>query len=172
MTSKGIFNLARAMDFETVALDRLQQEESAHVELPDSHWRKGLYFPKIFLETESIVQTCCLKTHRRGGHFTLSLKNSVGMVAKQSPADGYNLMNEMHGSANQRLMIAEINLLYRPDLIVLDGIESLETCGCPGGRRWDRKPSGDPRRQRTSPLSVGRRNHVLCRFKAQIRRST
>jgi len=43
----------------------------------------GLDDNKTFLEAEKVVQTCCLKTHRFGGHFTLSLKNSVGLVAKK-----------------------------------------------------------------------------------------
>jgi len=57
---------------------------------------------------DTLVQTCCLKTHRFGGHFTLSLKNSVGLAAKRVPEDSYNYMSELHGSPHQRRMIAEI----------------------------------------------------------------
>ena len=49
-----------------------------------------------------VVQTCCLKTHRYGGHFTLSLKNSVGLVAKRVPGDAYDFMRELHNSPHQR----------------------------------------------------------------------
>ena len=69
-----------------------------------------------------MVQTCYLKTHRFGGHFTLSLKNSVGFAAKTVPGNSYNFMRELHSSPHQRHMIAEINTAYKPDLVLLDGI--------------------------------------------------
>jgi len=80
------------------------------------------------------VQTCCLKTHRYGGHFTLSLKNSVGLAAKRVPGDAYDYMRELHSSPDQRLMIAEINAAYRPDLVVLDGVEAFVTGGPDTGK--------------------------------------
>ena len=134
MQQKGIFDTAEEMGFETVVLDELPKDEWKHFEMKDTHWKKGLYFPKMFAEAESIVQTCCLKTHRFGGHFTLSLKNSVGMVAKFSPVDNYNFMDELHSSKDQRLMIAEINLLYEPDLIVLDGVKAFVDSGPEAGK--------------------------------------
>ena len=33
-------------------------------------------------------------------------------------------MRQLHGSDNQRRMIAEINTAYRPALVVLDGLEA------------------------------------------------
>lgn len=134
MQQKGIFDMAEEMGFEPIVLDELPKEGWKHFEMKDTHWRRGLFFPKLFLEAESIVQTCCLKTHRFGGHFTLSLKNSVGMVAKFSPIDNYNFMNELHSSPHMRLMIAEINLLYEPDLIVLDGMKAFVTGGPEAGK--------------------------------------
>ena len=134
MQQKGIFDMAEEMGFEAVVLDELPKDEWKHFEMKDTHWKKGLYFPKMFAEAESIIQTCCLKTHRFGGHFTLSLKNSVGMVAKFSPVDNYNFMDELHSSKDQRLMIAEINLLYQPDLIVLDGMKAFVDSGPEAGK--------------------------------------
>src|SRR5262249_58059891 len=102
--------------------------------LPGSHWQRGVLFPRLLEEAEAIVSTCCLKTHRFGGHVTLSLKNSVGAVAKFGP-DGYNYMRELHGSAAQRQMIAEINLLYRPAVVLLDGLEAFVDGGPEAGRK-------------------------------------
>ena len=85
------------------------------------------------LEAEALVQTCNLKTHRYGGHFTLSLKNSVGMVADRH--GGYNFMTELHSSSHQRRMIAEINTAYTPALIVMDGIEAFISGGPDAGER-------------------------------------
>ena len=55
------------------------------------------------------------------------------MVAKYSPRDSYNYMGELHGSADQRRMIAEINQLYRPAMIVMDGLEAFTDGGLTGG---------------------------------------
>jgi len=46
----------------------------------------------------------------------MSLKNSVGLIAKQLPKSLYNYMAGLHSSPFQRLMIAEINGFY----IVMD----------------------------------------------------
>jgi uncharacterized protein (DUF362 family) len=81
-----------------------------------------------------VVQTCCLKTHRFGGHFTLSLKNSVGCIAKRVPGINYDFMGELHSSPYQRRMIAEINKFYRTDLVVLDAAEGFATGGPDKGK--------------------------------------
>jgi uncharacterized protein (DUF362 family) len=124
MLRKGIFRLAEELDFDTVVLDELDAGGWERIQVPGSHWRKGFAVARPALDADGIVQTCCLKTHRYGGHFTLSLKNSVGLVAKQVPGDGYNYMGELHSSPHQRLMVAEINAAYQPDLVLLDGVEA------------------------------------------------
>jgi uncharacterized protein (DUF362 family) len=87
----------------------------------------------VFEHADIIISTCCLKTHRFGGHFTMSLKNSVGMVARQDP-DGRDYMRELHGSPLQRTLIAELSTLYRPAMVVLDGIEAFVDGGPETGR--------------------------------------
>jgi uncharacterized protein (DUF362 family) len=124
MQEAGIFELAQELGFEVQVLDELGPEGWRMVYPPESHWRDGFPIAKMAQETPYIVQTCCLKTHRYGGHFTLSLKNSVGLVAKYVPGQAHNYMQELHGSPYQRLMIAEMNTAYTPDLILLDGIEA------------------------------------------------
>ncbi|MRS02729.1 DUF362 domain-containing protein, partial [bacterium] len=89
----------------------------------------GFHFARPALEADAVVQTCCLKTHRYGGHFTLSLKNSVGMVAKRHPQINHDFMQELHSSPHQRRMIAEINSAYSPALIVMDGVEAFISGG-------------------------------------------
>jgi len=87
----GVLELASKLDFEVVVLDEIDKEEWVKIDRDGNHWLKGFYLPKLFLNSSGIIQTCCLKTHRFGGHFTLSLKNSVGMVAKRLPGGIYNL---------------------------------------------------------------------------------
>ena len=131
----GVFGLADELGFETIVFDELQAEDWVMIQPPGSHWENGFPFARPCLEAEALVQTCCLKTHRFGGHFTMSLKNSVGMVAKKLPRDDHDFMQELHFSSNQRRMIAEINAAYAPALIVLDGIEAFISGGPDKGER-------------------------------------
>ncbi len=125
----GVFDLAEELGFDPLVLDELDADGWQHFAPPGSHWQRGFALPKPMLEADVVVQACCLKTHRFGGHFTLSLKNSVGLAAKSVPGEGYNYMGELHSSPDQRRMIAEINAAYAPSLIVLDGVEALRSGG-------------------------------------------
>lgn len=131
MEKKGIFKLADKLNFNILILDEMGPEGWIKFIPETSHWKNGFHFPKIYVEAESIVQTCCLKTHAYGGHFTLSLKNSVGLV----PRENYPYMSELHSSPHQRKMIAEINTAYIPDLVVLDGVEAFVDGGPARGKR-------------------------------------
>lgn len=135
MEEKGVFTLGRTMGFETVVLNELPASRWTHHESKDWHWQRGIDIPTLFHEAGAIVQTCCLKTHQFGGHFTLSLKNSVGIVAREAPKSGYGYMRELHSSSSQRRMIAEINQAYTPALIVLDGMEAFVDGGPHAGTR-------------------------------------
>jgi len=135
MRRKGIFEMARELNFETVVLDELGADGWVAKQVPGGHWKRGFALPAPALSADGIVQTCCLKTHRFGGHFTLSLKNSVGLAAKVVPGERYDYMSELHGSPHQRLMIAEINAAYRPELVLLDAIEGFADGGPDSGRR-------------------------------------
>ena len=131
MEKKGIFKLAQELGFDILNLEDMGPEGWSKIKPGESHWDQGFHFPRVYLEAESIVQTCCLKTHGYGGHFTLSLKNSVGLV----PLVGYPYMRELHSSPYQRQMIAEINTAYSTDLIVLDGVEVFVDGGPARGTR-------------------------------------
>jgi uncharacterized protein (DUF362 family) len=135
MQAIGVFELAQEYGFSTVVFDDLGAGDWVLVQPPGAHWRRGFPMARACLEAEAVVQTCCLKTHRYGGHFTMSLKNSVGMVAKRSMDDGYDFMDELHSSPHQRRMIAEINSAYTPKLIVMDGVEAFISGGPDQGER-------------------------------------
>jgi len=137
MKQKDVFGMADELGFETVVFDELDASGWEMIQVPGSHWQKGFAVARPVLEADGVVQTCCLKTHRYGGHFTMSLKNSVGLVAKWVPGDSYNYMSELHGSPHQRRMIAEVNAAYQPDLIVLDGVEAFVDGGPAQGKQVD-----------------------------------
>jgi uncharacterized protein (DUF362 family) len=112
---KGIDILAKDLGFNVVDLTRVLKDEYVLKNPKGNHWKDGFLFAKIYDQAECIIETCCLKTHMYGGHFTMSLKNAVGIVNKKN-------MTELHSSKYQREMIAEINSVYNPDLIVMDGV--------------------------------------------------
>jgi uncharacterized protein (DUF362 family) len=129
MEQVGAFGLADELGFEAIVFDELGADGWQHFNPQGSHWERGFALPKPMLEADVFVQTCCLKTHRFGGHFTLSLKNNVGLAAKTVPGEGYNYMGELHSSPHQRRMIAEINAVFPQTLIVLDGVEAFRSGG-------------------------------------------
>jgi len=135
MRTKDIPAIARERKAATLVFDDLKEEDWKLFNFENSLWKNGFAVPKAVLASDAIVQTCCLKTHRFGGHFTLSLKNSVGLAAKRVPGNSYNFMSELHSSPNQRRMIAEINASYKPSLVVLDGVEAFTDGGPDKGNK-------------------------------------
>jgi uncharacterized protein (DUF362 family) len=136
MEKKGIFELAKETGIEILNLEEMGPEGWMRFVPKDSHWKNGFLFPRAYADAESIVETCCLKTHQFGGHFTLSLKLAVGMVPGGLRKEGGQpFMGELHGSPHQRKLIAEINTAFRPDLIVLDGVEAFVDGGPHKGTR-------------------------------------
>jgi len=127
---KGAFDLSAKMGFECLILDEMPKDRYVKVDPPGSHWRKGFYFAKPVLEADAVIGLCCLKTHQYGGHFTMSLKLTTGMVHRSN-------MTELHTSViNQRNMIAEMNYAYSPALAVMDGVEAFYTGGPITGSKW------------------------------------
>lgn len=133
MQTKGVFQLADRYGLKAIVLDELDREGWQYFPAEGTHWSNGFAFARPALDAGAIVNTCCLKTHRFGGHFTLSLKNTVGLVAKYVPGDSHNYMSELHSSQHQRLMIAEANKAYNPALVLLDGVEAFINGGPEAG---------------------------------------
>lgn len=145
----GAENVASEVEFDVVVMDALGPDGYVHKIPACTHWKQGILVERHFMEADKVVQTCCLKTHQYGGHFTLSLKNAVGAIAKFDPETGYNYMTELHRSPLQRTLIAEISQVFRNDLIIMDGLKAFVT--------------GGPHRGRKSPRRHRRRHRPGCR---------
>jgi uncharacterized protein (DUF362 family) len=117
MEDKGIFDLGRDLKFDVLNFESLKDEDWVLINPPGSHWGDGFYMARPLVESEYTVTTGCLKTHQFGGHYTMSMKLSVGAVHRK------HMMPQLHGSPHMRKMIAEINLAYQPQLILMDGVE-------------------------------------------------
>lgn len=127
----GVNRIAAELDVEVVNFDHLPPEELVRIDPPNSHWKNGFTVPRMLKEAECVVATPCLKTHQYGGVFTMALKLAVGIV----PKAGNRYMQELHGSKHMGKMIAEINLGYDPDLIVIDAMEAFVEEGPMTGKR-------------------------------------
>jgi uncharacterized protein (DUF362 family) len=117
MESKGIFDLANDMGFGVTNYDEIPDGDWVHFQPTGTHWPEGFHLPRQVVDGEYLVSTCCLKTHGFGGVFTMSLKLSVGLTPKP-------IRRGMHRSPDMRRMIAELNQPFKPQLIVMDGVET------------------------------------------------
>ena len=133
MEQKDVLALMKNLDVRVIDFDQLDDKDWVEVKPKDSHWQDGFRVARPILEAECLISTCCLKTHQYGGVFTMSLKLHVGVVPTYR--HGYDYMSELHRSADQQKMIAEINTAFEPDLIVLDGIEAFVDGGPADGKR-------------------------------------
>lgn len=122
MQQKGIFDLARDHRFDIVDFEQIADGDWISFPANGTHWPEGFALPRLVVDSEYTVSTCCLKTHGSGGVFTMSLKLSVGLTPKP-------IRRTMHRSPDMRRMIAELNTGYRPQLIVLDGVTAFTDGG-------------------------------------------
>src|SRR3989344_7071775 len=76
LINRGVTALTEAEGVTVVNLDKLAKKNWVKKGEKGTHWRKGYLVPKMVLEADYVVNLCCLKTHRFGGDFTLSLKNN------------------------------------------------------------------------------------------------
>lgn len=133
MEQKELLPLLEKLEVKVIDFDDLDDSDWVKLNPKDSHWEDGLRIARPILEAECLISTCCLKTHQFGGVFSMSLKLNVGVVP--TTRHGYEYMRELHTSPNMRKMIAEINAQFRPDLIVLDGIDVFVDGGPMSGKR-------------------------------------
>ncbi|HOI13505.1 MAG TPA: DUF362 domain-containing protein [Methanoculleus sp.] len=135
LENRGAAEIAARSGAEVTALDFLPPSGWEAVPPDGLHWERGFLIARLFREADAVIQTCCLKTHRFGGHVSLSLKNLVGAVAKRDPGDGYNYMAELHASPHQRRMIAEISRFCPCNVAIIDATEGFSAGGPERGTR-------------------------------------
>jgi uncharacterized protein (DUF362 family) len=126
---KGIPALAQELGFEVVNFEDLAPDGWVHFNPPGCHWQNGFDVARPVTEAEYLLWTCCLKTHGSGGIFSMSIKLAVGVTNK-------NLMRELHGArqTHMRRMIAEIHHAFKPQLIVMDGVDAFVDGGPSKGK--------------------------------------
>ena len=124
ISTKGVDTLAQNLGFE---IRDLNLDDYTVFNNEQLHWQNGFRLPQTIANAEYIVATCCLKTHFIG-IITMSLKLGVGILPALH-------MQELHNSPIINSMIAEINLAYKPDLIIMDGVDTFINGGPSSGTR-------------------------------------
>jgi uncharacterized protein (DUF362 family) len=143
MEEYGVHDMARDLRFDVVNYDEIGDADWIRFGPEGTHWPEGFWLPRHVVEAEYNVATCCLKTHGFGGIFTMALKLSVGLTPRR-------IRRPMHQSPDMRYMIAELNLGYRPDLIIVDGV----TAFTDGGPTTGEEKRGDVMIAGSDPVAV------------------
>ena len=104
----------------------LEEEDSIAIFHPlAEHWsRRAIRIYSSVITADHIINLCTPRTHF-SGDFTMSMKNNVGVV------NGFSRVR-MHIPWGLKERLAEINLVVRPSLIVMDGREGFTD----GGPDW------------------------------------
>ncbi|MFQ5882791.1 MAG: DUF362 domain-containing protein [Candidatus Methylomirabilales bacterium] len=132
----GIAEAAREVGAEVLAFD---EGEWVKVHPPQVEYAKTVYVAKAAYEAERLISVPVIKTHRSAS-FSCALKNTVGCVHGKNKPWAY-------GSEGWEPTVAELNMAIRPDLYVVDGLQSMVRGGPWSGQAVPTKiilASGDP----------------------------
>jgi uncharacterized protein (DUF362 family) len=119
----GVPGMLQRMGIDFVAFDA---DETEWVEIPvEGEFLRRVTVPKVAYEADKLVYLPCMKTHYLA-RFSLSLKLSMGFV---HPGE----RRRFH-MGNLERKLAEINLVWQPDLIIMDGRKAFITGGPAKGK--------------------------------------
>lgn len=126
LTRNGIAGAAATAGAELVVFDDTLVDWVAIPEAMAPNWVGGYRLPVPVMEATHIINLPCVKTHFIS-HFTMSLKNVLGLV---NPVDRRRVGNlDVHVPARLWLQIAQVNQALTPSLNILDGYRALITGG-------------------------------------------
>jgi uncharacterized protein (DUF362 family) len=112
------FNTIEGVEF--LDLNTVPKEECYYASSPKKLTKTPIYMPKIYVDADVVISVPKLKTNYAVGA-SLGLKNGFGVPPKPLVNDGTAWKWGLHnrGIPNS---IVEINLLRKPDFVVVDGI--------------------------------------------------
>jgi uncharacterized protein (DUF362 family) len=116
MKTTGIYDAARLCGAEVVNL-----EDAGWVQARPRgavNWGRAIKVSKLAREADYVVSVPVIKSHKIA-HFSLGLKNTLGMVSPEDRLDKLHEHNYEEPAFGN--MIAEANLAVRPDFVVMDG---------------------------------------------------
>lgn len=92
MQQMQVFALAERYGLTPMVFDKLGRDDWQYCDAEGTNWSRGFAIARPVLAADTAINICCLKTHLFSGHFTLSLKNTIGMVARRVPGDCHDYM--------------------------------------------------------------------------------
>jgi uncharacterized protein (DUF362 family) len=117
----GAFALAKELGFDLLVFE--ESDDYVRVEV-GGEYLKTLHVPRAAYEADKMIYLPCLKTHR-SARYTAALKVAFGFSA---PGD-----RGMLHAGNLEEKVAEISLIWQPDLIVMDARRAFVTQGPASG---------------------------------------
>ena len=127
MRDQGIQKAVEDVGGEVMFLDEM---EYTTVKIPGGKWLTETRISKPMYEAERLIDLPIIKSHNVTV-FTMSMKNFVGAIHKESRFDPEwrPSTKVFHACGNPAEAAAELNLLVHPDLVVMDGTRSLVSYG-------------------------------------------
>ncbi|MDR2527861.1 MAG: DUF362 domain-containing protein [Synergistaceae bacterium] len=119
------FNTIEGVEF--LDLNTIPREECYYVSSPKKLTEEPIYMPKIYVDADVVISVPKLKTNYAVGP-SLGLKNGFGAPPKPLMNDGTAWKWGLHNRGIEN-SIVEINLLRKPDFVVIDGIVAGEGNG-------------------------------------------
>jgi len=118
MEKLGIFELEKiSLAVKVISFDEGKWIKKA---IPDGRYLKSVSVPEILDKVDKVIFLPCLKTHSIA-KFTGALKLGVGLMKPME--------RMMLHAKNTEEKIAEMNLVFKPDLIIMDGRKCFITKG-------------------------------------------
>jgi uncharacterized protein (DUF362 family) len=119
----NVFEAAKYNEITGVTLFNMEEcseEECYKLRADNSLTKEDILIPKIYMDAEVVISVAKLKTHSEyDAGVTLSLKNSVGVPPTRFYGIGYKEKLHLLGL---REAIVDINMIRKPDFVVIDGI--------------------------------------------------
>ncbi len=108
----------------------LEDMEYVTVSMPWGRRLTETRISKPVIEAERLIDIPVIKSHNVTS-FTMSMKNFIGVIHKESRLDPEwrPSTKVFHACSNPAEAVAEINILVKPDLIIMDGTRSLVSYG-------------------------------------------
>jgi uncharacterized protein (DUF362 family) len=119
------YNTIEGVEF--LDLNTIPKEECYYASSSKKLTREPIYMPKIYVDADIVISVPKLKTNYAVGS-SLGLKNGFGAPPKPLINDGTAWKWGLHNRGIEN-SIVEINLLRKPDFVVIDGIVAGEGNG-------------------------------------------
>jgi uncharacterized protein (DUF362 family) len=115
------YDTIQGVDF--ISFNAFAKDDCYYLQGLPSVTGKALYIPKVYVDADVVITVPKMKTHNNG-MVTLGLKNAFGVPPRSiygtSKTTGSKI--RLHNDFDFTEAIVEINLIRKPDFVVIDGI--------------------------------------------------